>query len=114
MEFSSVRLTDTTGALQFSFDEDGFLVDPDHWTEALAEELAIAADVAPLSNAHWATIGYVRDKYLRLGSLPPMRHVCRRLGLMRGEIKAMFGGCTQLWQIAGLPNPGEEAKAYMD
>lgn len=114
MHTTSVRLSNEIGSLPPGFDEDGFLVDSDHWTESLAEELAVAADIAPLTMAHWATIAFIRDKYLRLGALPPMRRVCRQLGLMPGEVKVMFGGCTQLWKIAGLPNPGEEAKAYMD
>ena len=114
MEIYSAPSPRYTSALHLAFDDDGFLVDPNQWTKALAEELAVAADVAPMSKAHWATVDFIRDKYLRLGALPPMRHVCRQLGLMPGEIKAMFGGCTQLWQIAGLPNPGEEAKTYMD
>jgi tRNA 2-thiouridine synthesizing protein E len=97
-----------------AFDEDGFLLDAAQWTETLAEQLAEAAEVHPLTAGHWQTIRYVRDKYLRLGAMPPMRQVCRQIGVNRDEIKHRFGGCRQLWQIAGLPNPGEEAKAYMD
>jgi hypothetical protein len=26
----------------------------------------------------------------------------------------LFSDCRSLWRIAGLPNPGEEAKAYMN
>lgn len=104
----------TLAALHLSFDEDGFLIDPQHWTEELAEQLAAAADITPLTPVHWETIHYIRSKYLGVGALPPMRQVCRQLGLLRGEVKAMFGGCQQLWQIAGLPNPGEEAKTYME
>lgn len=114
MQHNLEHLPKTVAALHLSFDEDGFLIDPGHWNEDLAEQLAAAADVTPLTPVHWETIRYIRDKYLSVGALPPMRHVCRQLGLLRGEVKAMFGGCQQLWRIAGLPNPGEEAKAYMD
>jgi tRNA 2-thiouridine synthesizing protein E len=42
-----------------------------------------------------------------------MRNLCRKLGVSRDAVKASFGGCRELWQIAGLPHPGEDALAYM-
>lgn len=42
-----------------------------------------------------------------------MRRVCRELGQERDAVRTQFGSCLQLWQIAGLPYPGEEAKTYM-
>lgn len=97
-----------------AFDEDGFVLDLDHWSEALAEELAIAADIGPLTAGHWEAIHFIRQKFDSTGGLPLMRHVCRQLGMRPNAVKGMFGGCRQLWRIAGLPNPGEEAKSYMD
>ena len=96
------------------FDEDGFLIDPDHWTEELASELAAAAGIAQLHDAHWRVIHFIRERHLRCGALPPMRIICRQLGTDRDAVKGLFGGCRLLWSIAGLPNPGEEAKTYMD
>ncbi len=96
------------------FDEDGFILDANQWTEALAEELAVAADIDSLGPRHWDTIHFIRGKFLSNGALPLMRHVCRQLGMRPHAIKGMFGGCHHLWRIAGLPNPGEEAKSYMD
>ena len=97
-----------------TYDEDGFLLDPNQWTERLAYQLAAAEDVSPLSESHWRIIHFLREHYQRIGGMPPMRIVCRRLGTDRCAVKGLFGGCRQLWRIAGLPNPGEEAKAYMD
>jgi len=96
------------------FDEDGFLIDPNHWTEELASELAAAAGIPQLNDAHWRVIHFIRERHLRCGALPPMRIICRQLGTERDAVKGLFGGCRQLWSIAGLPNPGEEAKTYMD
>jgi len=98
----------------FGFDEDGFLINPDLWTHELASQVAEQADLGPLEQAHWNIIRFVRDKYLRLGAIPPVRRICREFGYERDAVRGLFGGCTQLWKIAGLPNPGEEAKAYMD
>lgn len=95
-------------------DEDGFLVDPQQWTPQLADQLAANAALPQLGDTHFRTIDFLRDKYLSLGAIPPMRQTCRKIGLGRYEIKRLFGGCRQLWRIAGLPNPGGEALAYMD
>ena len=96
------------------FDEDDFIINPDNWTEALAEQLAANAEIGKLSNSHWEIIHFLRDKYLRLGAIPPMSRVCRELKQDRNAVRTLFGGCLQLWQIAGLPYPGEEAKTYMN
>jgi len=45
--------------------------------------------------------------------VPLMRRVCRSQNLDRDSVKDLFGNCLNVWKIAGLPNPGEEAKAYM-
>ncbi len=95
------------------FDEDGFLLDTEHWDDQVAERLAELEGVAPLQGGHWRVIRFVRDRYLRLGAIPPMRRICRSSELSRSEVKSLFGGCLQVWRIAGLPNPGEEAKTYL-
>jgi tRNA 2-thiouridine synthesizing protein E len=95
------------------FDEDGFLCDAAVWDDRVAERLAELEGVAPLQAAHWRVIRFVRDRYLRLGAIPPMRRICRSSELSRSEVKTLFGGCLQVWRIAGLPNPGEEAKSYL-
>lgn len=95
------------------FDEDGFLLDPATWNRQLAETLADQEGVSPLGAAHWRVIDFVRGHYDRLQAIPPIRSICRSSELSAEEAKSLFGGCLQVWRIAGLPNPGEEAKAYM-
>lgn len=96
-----------------SFDVDGFLAESDVWTADLAQELALQAGIAELTAKHWAVIGIVRNGYFSIGALPVMRLVCRAAGLERNQAHQLFSSCTDLWRIAGLPNPGEEAKSYM-
>jgi tRNA 2-thiouridine synthesizing protein E len=95
-------------------DEAGFLADQRSWTPAVAETLATQAGLDELGRMHWLIIDFIRDRYLRLGGPPPMRHLCRRLGIERAEVKQAFGSCRVLWRVAGLPHPGEETLAYMD
>lgn len=96
-----------------AFDEQGYLCDTGYWNDQVAEALAVLEGVDSLDSAHWRVIRFVRDRYLRLGAIPPMRRICRSSELSRGEVKRLFGGCLQVWRIAGLPNPGEEARAYL-
>lgn len=109
-QFSS---TPGLGGLVLQFDEDGFLVDQEPWCEATSDLIADLEGVGPLSESHWAVIRFVRDRFLRVGQIPPMRHICRGVELDKKAVKQLFGGCLQMWRVAGLPNPGEEAKAYM-
>lgn len=104
-------------AIQFPrsevLDEEGYLMDTYAWSREFTEQKASEANIE-LNDRHWALIELIRDKYLRLGSLPPMRSVCKSVGLDRKDVKQQFGSCLNFWKMAGLPNPGEEARAYMN
>jgi tRNA 2-thiouridine synthesizing protein E len=96
------------------FDDDGFLVETGNWTPHLAEELAQEAGIDGLTARHWKVIRFVRERYFSVGALPVMRLVCRAAGLDPHKAHDLFRSCRSLWRIAGLPNPGEEAKTYMN
>jgi len=96
------------------FDPDGFLLEPADWTPAFAEELARRDGIGSLGAKHWEVIHFVRERYFSLGALPVMRQVCKAAGLDPARAHQLFDSCRSLWRIAGLPNPGEEAKAYMN
>ncbi len=96
------------------FDEGGFLADTGAWTPALAEQLAAEAGIEALTAKHWEVIRLVRERWFTLGALPVMRLVCRAAGVERSAAHRLFSSCRSLWRIAGLPDPGEETKAYMN
>jgi len=95
------------------FDEDGFLIHPELWSEGMAQTMADQLSVGPLGGAHWRLLHQVRSRFQALGGPPSMRRVCRATGLSHAAVYGLFGGCLVVWRIAGLPNPGEEAKAYL-
>jgi tRNA 2-thiouridine synthesizing protein E len=95
------------------FDDDGFLVDQGLWNAEVARAIAEDAGVPALSDKHWRVIDHVRERFFALGSLPNLRRVCRATSLSQVEIYGLFGGCLTIWRIAGLPNPGEEARTYL-
>ena len=94
-------------------DDEGFLINASEWDRSFTVRRAQKAGVE-LTLKHWLLIELIRDKYLRLGALPPMRTVCKSVGLDKNELKTQFGSCLKLWKMAGLPNPGEEAITYMN
>ena len=96
------------------FDADGFLMNPAHWDEGLAREIASHDGIAELTEEHMAVIRCIRERYLGHGALPHMRHVFHMNHLDDDCYNTLFGHSTrEAWRIAGLPNPGEEARAYL-
>jgi TusE/DsrC/DsvC family sulfur relay protein len=108
----STRFSDVIASA--SFDEDGYLAESENWTPRLAEDLARQAGISELTHGHWQVIYHVRKRYFSLGSLPVMRLICKAVGLDPSNAHRLFSSCKSLWRIAGLPNPGEEAKSYMN
>lgn len=94
-------------------DEEGFLSDSRQWTRETARILAEMDGIGTLGPGHWAVIYYLREHYEAYGSIPPMAQVCRSQQLEKHAVRQLFGGCREAWRIAGLPDPGEEARAYM-
>jgi tRNA 2-thiouridine synthesizing protein E len=97
----------------FEFDEDGFLKNPFEWDEDMAVQLALTDGLDELTESHWQLIGYLREHYLAHQTLPPMSYMEWLFGLRRDQGRQLFHGMREAWRVAGLPNPGEEAKAYM-
>lgn len=95
-------------------DADGYVVDPHSWTRDTAIALAARAGIGELTHEHWRVIGHLRRHFLEHQNLPPLRLVCHEVGLDDHCIAHLFGEPKTAWQVAGLPNPGEEGKAYMD
>lgn len=105
--------TMTKEGVPLEFDEDGFLIDPAAWNKELAQQIAGEDGVGSLSDSHWAVIDELRGHYLNHGSLVPTSHACRVNNLDPLCVAELFRSMREAWRIAGLPNPGEEAKSYM-
>lgn len=95
------------------FDEDRLLIDPGLWTEELARSIAVREEVGELREEHWQVIYSLRQHYARFGAAPAMIQVCRLHGKPRHWVQDLFHTCLNAWRVAGLPNPGEEAKSYL-
>jgi dissimilatory sulfite reductase related protein len=95
------------------FDEDRLLLDPAKWTEVLARSIAVREEVGELRKEHWQVIYSLREHYARFGAAPAMIQVCRLHDQPRHWVQDLFHTCLNAWRVAGLPNPGEEAKSYL-
>lgn len=88
-------------------DEDGFMVDPNQWTEEVAYALAKTEEVEELTEDHWKIINYLRDYYKEFGIAPMVRKLTKETGYKLNKIYELFptGPAKGACKIAGLPKP---------
>ncbi len=98
---------------QFITDDEGFLLSAEDWSIAFSEEL-LKTESTQFSSDHLKVIYFVREKVLNLGGLPPLRLVCKSIGMEKIELMKLFGSCINLWKAAGLPKPDDEIRSYMN
>ena len=93
---------------------EGFLVDPNDWTQKVAEILA-AEDGIVLTTDHWAILFFLRQYYQQHHATPGIRALVKHLGLILNDkskgtshyLHQLFpkGPAKQASRIAGLPKP---------
>ena len=109
-----MKTTTTANSAEPRLDPDGFLDDPQAWTREIAAAVARRDGLPELTDDHWAVIEALRDHYERFGpALPAFSHICHKHHLAKHCIERLFRSEREAWRIAGLPDPGEEARAYM-
>ena len=59
------------GVKALPLDDQGFLMDRKLWNRTIAQQLADNEGLGHLTETQWMIIDFVRDKYFRLGALPP-------------------------------------------
>ena len=88
-------------------DEDGFIQEPDEWTEALAVAMAKAEAVDDMTEEHWKVVNYLRNYYVEFGVAPMIRKLCKQTGFPLKKIYELFpsGPAKGACKVAGLPKP---------
>ena len=90
------------------------MYNPQSWTRAIASAIAHHDGLPELTHDHWVIIHALRDHYERFGAaLPAFSHICNQHDLGKYCVDRLFRSEREAWRIAGMPDPGEEAKAYM-
>jgi len=95
------------GGADIEVDEDGFIVDPANWNEAVAADLAKIEGVNELTPDHWKVVKMLRDYYLEYGIAPMIRKLCKATGFQLKQIYDLFpsGPAKGACKVAGLPKP---------
>jgi tRNA 2-thiouridine synthesizing protein E len=95
------------GGLEMEIDEDGFIQEPEKWSEAVAEDLAKTEEVETMGEDHWNLVNYIRDYYIQFGVAPPIRMLCKKTGFDLKYIYQLFPGgpAKGACKVAGLPKP---------
>jgi len=93
--------------LNVEVDEDGFIQQPDTWTQELAFAIARTEEVPELTEDHWKVINYLRSYYQEFGIAPMIRKLCKETGFKLKYIYELFpsGPAKGACKIAGLPKP---------
>ena len=94
--------------VEFEIDEDGFIQEPEKWSEAVAEDLAKAeSSITPMPTDQWRLVKYIRDYYLQFGVAPPVRMLCKKNDFDLKYVYEMFpkGPAAGACKVAGLPKP---------
>jgi tRNA 2-thiouridine synthesizing protein E len=98
--------TTTLAGINVELNE-GFLVVPSQWTEAMAVELARKEGVEPLTERQWQVIRFMRSEYLAKGTGPSVRVLGKTSGVTIKELYQLFpkGPAKTAAKIAGIPKP---------
>ena len=88
-------------------DEEGFLVNPNEWTEEMASELAKEVGINELSDMHWKVVNFMRQDYREKGQIPTIRRIKNAGGVAIKDIYALFpnGPAKKAAMVAGLGKP---------
>jgi tRNA 2-thiouridine synthesizing protein E len=99
--------TMTYAGHEVAVNDEGFLLDPDAWTEDLAEEMASEAGIGELTDRHWQVIRFMRAEYAAKGTGPTVRVLGRSSGVNVKELYELFpkGPAKTAARIAGIPKP---------
>jgi tRNA 2-thiouridine synthesizing protein E len=94
-------------------DKQGFLIDLNDWSEAIANDIALEENII-LSSEHWEVIHLLRQFYQEYAISPAMRILVKtvkeQIGVEKGNsihLLSLFPGSPAkiASKIAGLPKP---------
>ena len=93
--------------IEIDVDQEGFMTNPDSWTETIAENFARIEGIDKLTEEHWAIIKYIRSYYLENKIAPMVRNICKTTSLPLKKIYELFpaGPAKGACKWAGLPKP---------
>ena len=92
-------------------DAEGYVIDPQDWSEALAQEFARQENIQ-LTEDHWEVIRFMREYFDEHQVIPDARHVMKYLATRLGKASRNmlfelfpYGYVKQACRIAGMKRP---------
>ncbi|RDB43344.1 TusE/DsrC/DsvC family sulfur relay protein [Halomonas sp. DQ26W] len=101
------------GGHRIALDPEGYLVELDDWTPAVASAMAVE-EGRELTDEHWEVLMVLRDFYARYEASPAMRPLVKAVGQSLGSEKGRSLHLMRLFpespakvaaRLAGLPKP---------
>ena len=87
--------------------DEGFLINPEDWTEDMAPELAKEEGISDLNDQHWKVIHFMRDDFKEKGQIPTIRRIKNSGGVPTKDLYSLFpqGPAKKAAKISGLGKP---------
>lgn len=97
----------TIAGVEIEVNEEGFMENPDAWTEAIAAEIAAGEGIAALTDGHWKVVNFLREDFKAKGTVPTIRRMKNAGGIPTKELYELFPGgpLKKAAKIAGLKKP---------
>jgi len=106
-------MTTHSDAAEARLDDEGYLIDPEQWSEEVARDVA-AREGLTLGDDHWKVIAFMREYYADRQVAPDARFVIKHLAEDLGygaEARARlfqlfpYGYVKQACKVAGMRRP---------
>ena len=94
------------GEGRLEVNDEGFLVEPGRWNDAVAAALAAEDGIEELTAKHWKIVRYIRAHWLEFDVPPLIRKLCKQTGVQLKEMFQLFPGgpAKGACKVAGLPD----------
>ena len=96
-----VKISYVGGSVEI--DEEGYLVNPEDWSESVAQALAAREDVLVFSEEMLEVVRFLRTYYKKFNAFPILNYVCKNIHQPRECVSEAFMNPEKAWKIAGLP-----------
>ena len=100
--------TATIAGVDVAVNDEGFLEQPDQWTEAHGRRDRTPSEGStPSPPEHWQVINFMRKEYFEKGTGPTVRALGKTSGVSIKELYQLFpkGPAKLAAKIAGIPKP---------
>jgi tRNA 2-thiouridine synthesizing protein E len=98
--------TATIAGTEVHVDDEGFLTEPDEWTEEVGKALATNIGI-DMTEDHWRVVKFLREDYHETGETATIRRVTNAGGFPTKDLFTLFPKkpAKKMSYVAGLQKP---------